>query len=150
MIWVFQLRLGEALLEANDPSALVLFTQLTDAPGGDGHDGTRPDPNRVRLGLGRAQRLAGDNRSAFVTLRALADDLDQTPSAEPVRAGKNPRPDAYWGACAEMLEILALDNASGDRAPEIRLQLNRLALIDPGFGPEPWRSRILKVRDSIK
>lgn len=86
---------------------------------------------RVRVGLGRAQLLAGDAAGGFATLRDLVTRLDAAP---------DPRPEAYWHAWALMLETLA--GRGPDRAGAARVHLRRLLTIDPDLGGEPWRTRI--------
>jgi hypothetical protein len=102
---------------------------------------------RARLTLGRAQRGSGDDEAAFATLRALTDELDHEPT--PGDAGRR-RPQAFWEAWAEMLEILGAQNKDGGRTPAIRLQVNRLRLIDAQLGGEPWKGRIEKAGGALK
>jgi hypothetical protein len=49
-----------------------------------------------------------------------------------------------------MLEILRTQNDDGARSSTIRLQVNRLKLIDAALGGAPWRERILKVESSLE
>lgn len=137
-----RLALAVALLEENKAvksiEAIAALGDLNDSPL------SAADRIRARLTLGRAQRAAADPNAAFATLRALADDLDRDSASTPKRI------EAFWAAWAELLEILRAQNTAGDRTPTIRLQLNRLQLIDADFGGEPWRSRINAVGDSLK
>ncbi len=102
---------------------------------------------QARLLLARCQRAVGDETSAFVTLRSVTDDLDHDPAAG---IGAPKRPEEFWAAWAEMLEILERQNAGGERTPAIRLQLNRLKLIDAELGGDPWKARIEKVSKGLK
>lgn len=107
---------------------------------------------RVRLALGRAQRDSGEAGAAFETLRQLAEELDRAPTAEEVELGKSPapaRPEEFWCAWAELVEMLSAENALGDRSASIRLQMNRLQLIDARFGDGPCGERIRTVGEKL-
>jgi hypothetical protein len=130
---------AEVLLRARNPRAVEVFREaLASAP---------PALSaRAGLGLGRALRQQHRPDEAFAALRSVAAELDRPPAAP----GDPTRPADFWGAWAEMLEILAAANSDGSRTASIRLNLNRLALIDPALGPEAFRSRIAAIRDSLK
>jgi len=138
----YRLVLADALIDAGDARAAAIYQDLADraAPGSELRV-------RARLGLGRAQRARGQNESAFATLRSLVDDLERAASQR--RPPTKHRPEAYWLAWAEMLEILAADNRDGRRSDVIRLQINRLELVDPAFGGGEASRRISAVRSSI-
>jgi hypothetical protein len=91
--------------------------------------------NRARLARGRALRGAGSQEAAFALLRAQ---------------GNGARPEVFWAAWAEMLEILLHDGATGARAADIRLHVNRLRLIDPALGGEATRARIERASAGAK
>ncbi len=138
----YRLTLADALIDAGDARAAAIYQDLAD----------RAEPGselrvRSRLGLGRAQRAGGQSESAFATLRSLVDDLERVASQR--RPATKHRHEAYWLAWAEMLEILAADNRDGRRSDVIRLQLNRLELVDPAFGGGEAAQRIKAVRASI-
>lgn len=106
---------------------------------------------RVRLSLGRAQRAAGQSTEAFLTLRSLAEDLDR----EPVTHGQvrpdpsTRREDEFWCAWAELVELIEADESNRDRTSDLRLQFNRLALIDPKFGSGECASRLEKIKAKL-
>jgi hypothetical protein len=131
---------GEALVDGHDDEALEVLGEAKERGTFTGARSVR-----LRLALGRGQRRAGRAETAFATLRTLAEELE--PQRTPERGA---RPEPFWAAWAEMLEILAEQNSDGSRTATIRLQLNRLALIDKDLGPSPWRERIAQVRDSLR
>ncbi len=96
---------------------------------------------RLRLGLGRALAIGGDEAGAFAAWRAAVAPFDADPAAT--------RPDEYWHAWTLMLELLAARNADGSRTGAIRVQITRLESADAGLGGEPWRTRIGRVRDAL-
>lgn len=103
--------------------------------------------NRARLARGRALRSTGDTRGAFETLRLLTEDTDRAPApGEPGGA----RPEVFWEAWAEMLEILIADGTTPERTAGIRLHINRLRLVDPGLGGAGMRERIERVSARVK
>ena len=138
----FRLALAEALLETGDAKGSVEAVQSIGEL--DGAALNAAERVRARLTLGRAQRAAGEGAAAFATLRALADELENDP------AGRASREPVFWAAWAEMLEILRSENDDGARSSTIRLQVNRLKLLDKSLGGEPWRARILAVEGSLK
>jgi len=138
----YRLILADALLASGDPRAAAIYEDVASRLPATADLGAS-----ARLGLGRAQRAAGRAEAAFATLRSLTDDLERDAQAR--TPGSRRRPDAYWLAWAEMLEILAADNRDGRRTDTIRLQLNRLALVDPAFGGGAARDRLEAVRASL-
>lgn len=136
----FELDLAEAMLDAGDAGALALFKRLqaqeATLPGG---------APRVRLGLGRAEMLAGSTAGAFAALREAATRLDAAPAS-----GSGPaRVDAFWHAWTLMLELLQAQNADGTRSGTIRAQIKRLEAIDAELGGDPWKGRIGKIRETL-
>jgi hypothetical protein len=136
----FELDLAEAMLEAGDAGALAVFKRLQ------AQEGTLPGgAPRVRLGLGRAEMLAGSTAGAFAALREAATRLDAPPAS-----GSGPaRVDAFWHAWTLMLELLQTQNADGTRSGTIRAQIKRLEAIDADLGGEPWKGRIGKIRGAL-
>ncbi len=138
----YRLVLAEALADSSDARALEVATDLTDRQAftGEGNEGQLA---RLRLVLGRAQRIAGQSPTAFATLRDLVEELDAAAGA--VGGAGGSRPSVYWLAWAEMLEILAADTSRPDAAAGVREQVRRLELVDPTLGgdaAEPARARI--------
>lgn len=139
----YRLILADALLASGDARAGGIYEDIAARAPATGDLGAA-----ARLGLGRAQRAAGSAEAAFATLRSLTDDLERAAQAR--TPGSRERPPQYWLAWAEMLEILAADNRDGRRTDTIRLQLNRLALVDPAFGGGPARDRLEAVRAGLR
>ena len=129
-------------MEAGDARAEAIYQDLADRAAAGSEMSLRS-----RLGLGRAQRAAKQTEEAFATLRSLVDELER--AAAKRRPATADRHEAYWLAWAEMLEILAADNRDGRRTDVIRLQLNRLSLVDPAFGGGDASRRIKAVRESL-
>lgn len=131
---------AEALADQNDPGAPGAFERLIgtsiDQPG-------TPEALRIRLGLARAQRAAGENASAFATYRELAEQYERQP-------GVKEREPAYWAAWSGMLEILTVSNTDGTRSAEIDRQMRRLELIDTALGGAPFAERFERVREGLK
>lgn len=140
----FRVPLAQAAMERGDARACLVELRAIGAL--DGPALRESERVRARLLMGRAQRATGDADGAFATLRTLADELDH----DPVSGAEPKRPEAFWAAWAEMLEILATQNADGARTASMRLQINRLALIDAAFGGGAPGTRIGVVRDSLK
>lgn len=138
----YRLVLAEALADAGDARALEVANDLAGRQAFNG-GGAEPQRARMRLVVGRAQRLAGQTSDAFATLRELVEELDAAAGA--VGGAGGSRPSEYWLAWAEMLEILAADKARPDAAASVREQVRRLELVDPTLGgdaAEPARARI--------
>ncbi|MBC7772400.1 MAG: hypothetical protein H7210_07895 [Pyrinomonadaceae bacterium] len=133
----------ERLASMLEPAALEKLPQEQQAV-------LRAGDARIRLGYGRTQRQMGDSRKAFETLRKLADDLDHEPAPRRGLANQLSRQPEFWAAWTELIEMLAADNAGGERTATIRLQLNRLQLLDRGLGPEPYATRLQKIQTAIK
>jgi hypothetical protein len=143
----YRVLLADALLDAGDPRALPILEDLA---------GRRPPPSgvdaeRLRLNLGRAQRLAGRPGDAFATLRVLVEEADVRVVAGGWgdAASSTVRSPVYWEAWAEMLEILAADNAGGQRSGTLRTQIARLRVLDPALGNARSRSRIEAVARAV-
>ncbi|HYE02881.1 MAG TPA: hypothetical protein VD963_06565 [Phycisphaerales bacterium] len=137
----YRLALGEAMARLGDERAAPLLKELIERDWG-------PDVasrHRLRLAYGTALRAAGQGQAAFASLRQFVEELDRQAATGTTAPGVV-RPRAYWEAWAEMLEILAADNRDGARAAPIRVQISRLALLDPEFGGGPARGRILAVK----
>lgn len=133
------LALGEARAATGDPQALALLAPLSGTPI-DQPDG--PQFIRFRFALSRAQRLNNEHAKAFTTLREAADRLEGAP-------GTTARDPAFWAAWAEMLAILQTLNTDGSRSADIRVQIQRLELLDPALGGPPHAEAIKKIRDSV-
>jgi hypothetical protein len=89
----------------------------------------------------RAQRATGDSTAAFATLRSLVDVLENAPASQ--------RPPEFFAAWADMLEILAADNAGGRRSEQIRLRITHLRSLDATLGSPESAERIDMVARSI-
>lgn len=138
----YRLVLAEALADASDARALEVANDLAQRGAFAGGD-AEPQRARLRLALGRSQRLAGQGAAAFATLRELVEELDATAGA--VGGAGGSRPSVYWLAWAEMLELLVADPARPDGAAAVREQVRRLEFVDPNLGgdaAEPARARI--------
>jgi hypothetical protein len=110
--------LAEALVAAGDPGAVALYRELL---------ATEPPPESpmlMTIGLARAQRASGDVVGAFQTYRSMVDLLEEEPAKRP----------EYFVAWADMLQVLAADNASGHRTAQIRARLAHLRSLDPSLG----------------
>ena len=118
---------ADAMLESGEPGARSLYEGLlergAEVPGG---------RVRLRLGLARALRRAGQDRRAFEELRGLTELLEHA----------DPRPTSFWHAWTLTLELLAENGGSGTSADRIEAHAARLRSLDPELGGEPWRSRI--------
>lgn len=135
----YRLLLADALLALRDARALPIYWELLRAdplP-----DGTTRDA--LRLSLARAQRLAGHETAAFESLRSLVDGLRRPATAD------DHAHDLFWGAWAELLELLAGRNTDGEHSGTIRLRIRNLELIDPELGGDPYRARIRAVGDGL-
>jgi hypothetical protein len=145
----YRLALADALLGTGDAKGAI--RALAPLTGPATEQLTPAERTHARLVLGLAQRRSADSAAAFATLRALADELDREPSAPPSGAESSARrAPAFWIAWAEMLEILDAENTGGERTGAIRLQVNRLRLIDPGLGGGATKGRIEAVAARLK
>lgn len=129
--------LADALVESGEGEQAVplcrdLIRRGAVVPGG------RP---RLQLALGRGL-LAGDEGAAFAAFRELVAPFDGAPAGAP-------RPEEYWHAWTIMLELLAARGGDSARASEIRVQIRRLQTIDAELGGEPWKSRLVTLRDRV-
>ncbi|MCB9846804.1 MAG: hypothetical protein H6814_00170 [Phycisphaeraceae bacterium] len=119
-----------ALLYAGQPApALAVYDRLS----GDG----------VGVDTWRAEALTALGRAdeAFAIYRRAAEGFEAS--------GATGEPD-FWRCWSGMLEILSSRGADGAQRERILVQINRLALIDPQFGGEPFRSRIERIRRAMK
>jgi hypothetical protein len=135
----FRVDFADALTECGDSSGRAIYEDLLKT--GAEVPGAWP---RLRLGLARAQIIAGETAAAFATLRDLATALD-APSA-----GGPPRSEIFWHAWTLMLEELSSRNLDGARTGTIRAHIKRLESIDASLGGEPWRTRVGRARDKAK
>jgi hypothetical protein len=103
---------------------------------------------RLRVALGIAQRRNGQMPAALATLRSVAEGYEaDARSSDSARRGART---AFWSAWAELLEMVVSGElgagGSGESAAERVQQAlrhrERLALIDPELGGEPWAGRI--------
>jgi hypothetical protein len=96
---------------------------------------------RLRAARGVALRRAGDDAAAMAEFRTVAAEYERDARATGERAAAR---EAFWRAWAEMLEIArgADGAASPERAEQARRQRQRLELLDPALGGEPWAGRI--------
>lgn len=136
---LYTLLVGETLAYADDRAALPLLAPLS------GTSIDQPDSPlfvRFRFALSRAQRLNNEQAKAFTTLREAADRLEGAP-------GTKTRDPDFWAAWAEMLTILQSMNADGSHTSDLRVQINRLELLDPTLGGPPHAEAIKRVRDSV-
>lgn len=120
----YALLLGQAQLASDAPAALITLKALSAGPI-DRAD--HPLWTRFRFALADAQRRAGDQPGAFVTLREVAEALES-------EAGSASRPPDYWRAWHQMLDIQQALNTTGERSADILVQIARLELIDPQLG----------------
>jgi hypothetical protein len=92
------------------------------------------------LELLRAQTLnrLGQTRSAFEALSRLSARIDSTGN----------HTSTYWQAWSLMLETIAENGSSQDKADAIR-HIARLELIDQNLGGSPWRQRITASRQTL-
>lgn len=100
---------------------------------------------RLRVALGVAQRRIGQMQAALGTLRSVAEGYEaDARTSDVARRGART---AFWSAWAEMLEmVVSGELGSGETAAEREQQASRhrerLELIDPDLGGEPWAGRI--------
>lgn len=128
--------LADGYAAAGDARAIPLYDQLL---------ATEPPPVSPMLLVirkARAQRAAGDPAAAFATLRSLVDVLENAPPAQ--------RPPEFFAAWADMLEILAADNAGGRRADQIRLRIAHLRSLDKSLGSPDAAERIDMIEGSLR
>jgi len=131
---LLRVALADGYAAAGDPRAVTQYDLLL---------ATEPPPMSPMLLVirkARAQRTSGDPAAAFVTLRSLVDMLENAPKCPP----------EFFIAWADMLEILAADNAGGRRAEQIRLRAAHLRSIDPSLGTPEAAERIDMVEHSLR
>lgn len=129
-------RLAEALAATGQSQAIEIYRELL---------AVEPPPESpmiLTIGLARAQRNAGDAVGAFATYRSMVELLENAQLAS--------KPPEYFLAWAEMLAILASDNAQGQRDQQIRLRIDLLRTMDANFGTPDARDLIEMVQLSIR
>jgi hypothetical protein len=131
----FELDVALALTESGDAGGLAALRRMAASPGAAAYPG---GVQHVRLGLARAELLAGDMAGAFRLLTEIASALD-APAAEP---GAPARRETFWHAWTLMLETLVAQDREGAQRGAIRAHITRLRSIDAGLGGEPWARRI--------
>lgn len=96
---------------------------------------------RLRTVRGIMLRRAGDDAGAMAEFRTVAAECERDARAKGERAAAR---EAFWSAWAEMLEIACVGGATDapDRIEQARQQRQRLELLDPSLGGEPWAGRI--------
>lgn len=127
--------LADGYAAAGDARAIPLYEQLLS------FEPPPVSPMLLVIRKARAQRTAGDGTAAFNTLRSLVDMLENAPPAQ--------RPPEYFSAWADMLEILASDNAGGRRADQIRLRIANLRSLDTKLGSPDAAERIDMIERSL-
>lgn len=126
--------LAEAMVAAGDKRAVDLYRELLSIE-------PPPDqPLRMTVGLARAQRASGDVVGAFATYRGMVELLEEEPTKRP----------EYFVAWADMLQVLASDNATGHRNGQIKLRITQLRSIDPELGSPEAKETIEMVETMIK
>jgi hypothetical protein len=126
--------LAEAYVAAGDKRAIDLYRELL---------ATKPPPDqplRMTIGLARAQRASGDMLGAFATYRGMVDLLEEEPTKRP----------EYFLAWADMLQMLAADNATGHRNAQIRLRISQLRAADPALGSPEAQETIEMIERVLK
>ncbi|MCU0688681.1 MAG: hypothetical protein MUE97_02915 [Phycisphaerales bacterium] len=126
--------LAEAYVAAGDKRAIDLYRELL---------ATKPPPDqplRMTIGLARAQRASGDMLGAFATYRGMVDLLEEEPTKRP----------EYFLAWADMLQMLAADNATGHRNAQIRLRISQLRAADPALGSPEAQETIDMIERVLK
>jgi hypothetical protein len=131
-----RIALADGYAAACDPRAVAIYDKLL---------AIEPPPLSPALLVirkARAQRATGDATAAFATLRSLVDVLETAPPAQ--------RPPEFFSAWADMLEILAADNAGGRRNDQIRLRAAHLRSMDAKLGSAEAAERIDMVERSLR
>ncbi len=97
-----------------------------------------PDTEDPELELLYARALLGAGRSdeALPRLSALASSLKTNPNKH------------FWHAWTLILETIIDHGAQPDK-DNARAHLTRLALLDPDLGPEPFRTRLIRARNTL-
>lgn len=97
-----------------------------------------PNPQNPELELLYAQALlgAGQHHQALERLSALASSLNSNTSKH------------FWHCWTLILETIAEQGNQTD-IESARAHLTRLKLIDPNLGPEPFRSRLTSVSNTL-
>lgn len=131
-----RIALADGYAAAGDARAVPIYDKLL---------ATEPPPLSPALLVirkARAQRAAGDPAAAFATLRSLVEVLESAPPAQ--------RTPEFFSAWADMLEILAADNAGGRRNEQVRLRIAHLRSMDPKLGTPEAAERIDMVERSLR
>ncbi len=120
-------------IEHDPQSALTSIDQLIAEAKAQGHP-------TDELELMRAQTLygLGQTRTAFEALSRLTTQIDATGN----------RSSTYWQAWTLMLETIAKQGSSEEKADALR-HIARLELIDSNLGGSPWNRRIMAVRQRL-
>ncbi len=112
-----------------------------------------PDRARLRLLLGVALRAAGELPASLELLRTVADEYEPDARAtDPARARARI---AFWNAWAELIEIVRSGSSAPAHADDAERVRNaqryreRLELLDPNLGGEPWAGRIRAAAGGI-
>lgn len=106
---------------------------------------------RLRAALGIAQRRNGQVQAALATLRSVAEGYEA--DARTSDAARRSARAAFWSAWAEMLEMVVSGElgsggagesggSAAERVQQASRHRERLELIDPELGGEPWAGRI--------
>lgn len=131
-----RIALADGYTAACDARAVAIYDKLL---------ATEPPPLSPALLVirkARAQRAAGNATAAFTTLRSLVEVLENAPPSQ--------RPPEFFSAWADMLEILAADNAGGRRNDQIRLRAAHLRSLDARLGSADAAERIDMVERSLR
>ncbi|MFT3683358.1 MAG: hypothetical protein QM783_00290 [Phycisphaerales bacterium] len=131
-----RIALADGYTAAGDARAVQIYDKLL---------ATEPppmSPSALVVRKARAQRAAGDGAGAFGTLRTLVDVFESAPASQ--------RPPEFFSAWADMLEILAADNAGGRRSDQIRLRVAHLRSLDAKLGSTDAAERIDMVERSLR
>jgi len=131
---------------AQTDSPATVAAELQPLLGGELDASGSPSRARLRLTLGRALRAAGDPAGAVPLLRSVADEYE--PDARTSDPARRAARQAFWNAWTELIEISRAGEVDADRADDAdrarhaqRLR-ERLELLDPELGGEPWAGRI--------
>ena len=96
---------------------------------------------RINVWRAEAFKAAGRDKAAFRLFQSVTEILESS--------GRTDDPD-FWRCWSRMLEILAAQDEPGRNDEAIRVQINRLRLLDQELGGEPHRRRIEAVERTIK
>jgi hypothetical protein len=133
--------LASSLLPTSDIIAELqpLLDTPLDTPG-------TTDRARLRSMLGIALRADGKAAAAIPILRTVADDYE--PDARTSDPARRDARQAFWSVWAELIEIVRAGEVEAvaaddtDRARHAQRLRERLELLDPKLGGEPWAGRI--------